>query len=153
VPRWVPYVLAVPSLALAPGIARVFASAPLAVHWRLAWAGFDVAIAGLLAATGLALFRRSALAEVLAAMTATLLCCDAWLDVLSSAGQGTVATVAAIAESALRGTAAGRHVRMGGRALRPGRRRRRAVAAAGGLPGPPSPPAASGRGLPGTAGC
>jgi uncharacterized membrane protein len=91
------------SLALAAGIARVFASAPplhLVVHWRLAWGGFDVALATLLAATGLALFRRSALAEVLAAMTATLLCCDAWLDVLSSVGQGTSATAVAIAEAA-----------------------------------------------------
>jgi uncharacterized membrane protein len=75
VPRWVPWLFAVLSLALAPGVARVFASAPplhLAMHWRLAWGGFDVALAALLAATGLALFRRSALAEVLAAMTATL---------------------------------------------------------------------------------
>jgi len=103
VPRWVPYLFAVLSLALAPGIAHVFASAPplhLATHWRLAWGGFDVALAVLLAATGLALFRRSALAEVLAAMTATLLCCDAWLDVLSSAGQGTSATVIATGEAA-----------------------------------------------------
>ena len=103
VPRWVPYLFAVLSLALAPGIARVFASAPplhLAMHWRLAWGGFDVALAVLLAATGLALFRRSALAVVLAAMTATLLCCDAWLDVLSSVGQGRSATVAAIGEAA-----------------------------------------------------
>ncbi len=103
VPRWVPYLFAVLSLALAPGIARVFASAPplhLAINWRLAWGGFDVALAVLLAATGLALFRRSVLAEVLAAMTATLLCCDAWLDVLSSAGQGTGATVISIGEAA-----------------------------------------------------
>jgi len=84
-------------------VLRVFASAPplhLAMHWRLAWGGFDVALAVLLAATGLALFRRSALAEVLAAMTATLLCCDARLDVLSSAGQGTSATVIATGEAA-----------------------------------------------------
>jgi len=103
VPRWVPYLFAVLSLALVPGIARVFASAAplhLVTHWRLAWGGFDVALAALLAATGLALFRRSALAEVLAAMTATLLCCDAWLDVLSSVGQGRSATVAAIGEAA-----------------------------------------------------
>ena len=58
-----------------------------------------MALAALLAATGLALFRRSALAEVLAAMTATLLCCDVWLDVLSSAGHGRSATVAAIGEA------------------------------------------------------
>jgi hypothetical protein len=98
----VPYFFAILSLALAPGIARVFATAPplhLAMHWRLAWGGFDVALAALLAATGLALFRRFALAEVLAAMTATLLCCDAWLDVLSSAGHGRSATMAAIGEA------------------------------------------------------
>ncbi len=104
VPRWVPYLFAVLSLALVPGIARVFASAAplhLVTHWRLAWGGFDMALAALLATTGLALFRRSALAEVLAAMTATLLCCDAWVDVLSSVGQGTGATVIAIGEAAL----------------------------------------------------
>jgi len=103
VPRWVPVLFAVLSVALAAGIVRRFASAPplhLAVHWRLAWGGFDVGIAALLAATGLALFRRSALAEVLAAMTATMLCCDAWLNVLSSVGQGTSATVIAVAEAA-----------------------------------------------------
>jgi len=33
-------------------------------------------------------------------MTATLLCCDAWLDMLSSVGQGRSATVAAIGEAA-----------------------------------------------------
>ncbi len=101
-PRWVPYLFAVLNLALAAGIARVFATAPplhLAMHWRLAWGGFDVALAALLAATGLALFLRSALAEVLAAMTATLLCCDAWLDVLSSVGQGRSATIVAIGEA------------------------------------------------------
>src|SRR5208337_368544 len=104
VPRWVPYLFAVLSLALVPGIARVFASAAplhLVTHWRLAWGGFDMALAALLATTRLALFRRSALAEVLAAMTATLLCCDAWVDVLSSVGQGTGATVIAIGEAAL----------------------------------------------------
>jgi hypothetical protein len=103
VPRWVPYLFAALSLALVPGIARVFASAAplhLVAHWRLAWGGFDMALAALLAATGTALFRRSALAEVLAAMTATMLCCDAWLDVLSSVGQGRAATVAAIGEAA-----------------------------------------------------
>ena len=69
VPPWVPWLFAVLSLALAPGIARVFASAPplhLAMHWRLAWGGFDVALAALLAATGLALFRAQ---QVVCAMT------------------------------------------------------------------------------------
>ncbi len=103
VPRWVPYFFAGLAIAVAPGIAHVFASAPplhLAEHWRLAWGGFDMALAGLLAATGLALFRRSALAEVFAAMTATLLCCDAWLDVLSSSGHGIGATLVPVAEAA-----------------------------------------------------
>jgi uncharacterized membrane protein len=55
VPRWVSYLFALLSLALVPGIARVFASAPplhLAMHWRLAWGGFDVALAALLAVLG-----------------------------------------------------------------------------------------------------
>ena len=103
IPRWVPYLFAALSLVLTAGIVRVFGSAPplhLAVHWRLAWGGFDLGLAGLLAVTGLALLRRSALAEVLAAMTATLLCSDAWLDVLSSVGQGPGSSVVAIAEAA-----------------------------------------------------
>ena len=103
VPRWVPYLFAGLAVAVAPGIAHVFASAPplhLAEHWRLAWGGFDTALAGLLAATGLALFRRSPLAEVFAAMTATLLCCDAWLDVLSSSGHGIGAALVPVAEAA-----------------------------------------------------
>lgn len=102
VPRWVPWLFAVLSVVLIPGTVRVFVAAPplhLAQHWRLAWGGFDVGLACLLAATGVALFRRSALAEVLAAMTATLLCCDAWLDVVSSAGQGAGATAAAVVEA------------------------------------------------------
>lgn len=104
VPRWVPWLFATLSAALVPGIVRVATSAPplrLAEHWRLAWGGFDVGLAFFLAATGAALFRRSALAQVLAAMTATLLCCDAWLDVLSSLNQGTGATVISVAEAVL----------------------------------------------------
>jgi hypothetical protein len=102
VPRWVPYLFAVLSVALVLGTARVFVSAPplhLAEHWRLAWGGFDLGLAGLLTATGLALSRRSSVAQVLAAMTATLLCCDAWLDVVSSISNGAGAIVLAVAEA------------------------------------------------------
>lgn len=104
VPRWVPWLFVVLSAALIPGIVRVLTSAPplhFAEHWRLAWGGFDVGLAFFLAVTGAATFRRSAFAQVLAAMTATLLCCDAWQDVLNSLGQGVGATVISVAEAVL----------------------------------------------------
>lgn len=103
-PRWVPVLFAALSIALLPGITRLFTTAApphLAWHWRLAWSGFDLALAGLLTATGLALHRRSALAQVLAAMTAALLGCDAWTDALSSGGHSANPAVVAIAEAAL----------------------------------------------------
>lgn len=104
VPRWVPALFAGLSVALVPGIARLFvsSSAPhLTMHWRLAWTGFDFMLAGMLVTTGFALRRRSALAQVLAAITAALLCCDAWTDVLTTGGHGKTAGFVAIAEALL----------------------------------------------------
>jgi hypothetical protein len=50
--------------------------------WRPAWVGFDIAMAGCFAvAAWLTAQRRRGAAPLLAA-TATLLCCDAWFDVL-----------------------------------------------------------------------
>ncbi|MEO6089145.1 MAG: hypothetical protein ABIQ18_39135 [Umezawaea sp.] len=51
-------------------------------QWRLAWVGFDVALACCFAvATWLGAHRRRGAVPVLAA-TAALLCCDAWFDVV-----------------------------------------------------------------------
>ncbi|HEX5497280.1 MAG TPA: hypothetical protein VFX70_22180 [Mycobacteriales bacterium] len=58
-------------------------------QWRLAWIGFDVALLAGLAVTGWAAWRRRQIVVAAALVTATLLCCDAWFDVLLSwGGQG-----------------------------------------------------------------
>jgi uncharacterized membrane protein len=49
-------------------------------HWDVAWVGFDIALAGAFAATGLSVARRSSWAQFAAAVAATLLVCDAWFD-------------------------------------------------------------------------
>src|SRR4051794_9406336 len=50
-------------------------------HWRVAWGGFDIGLGSALVATAVAIIRRSAYAEVAAAVCGTLLVCDAWFDV------------------------------------------------------------------------
>jgi hypothetical protein len=53
-------------------------------HWDVAWAGFDVALAGVLAAVAVAALRRSAWLEGAATAAATLLFVDAWFDALTA---------------------------------------------------------------------
>jgi hypothetical protein len=55
-------------------------------HWGLTWVGFDIALAGALAATVWTIARRSAWAPSAAAVTATLLLCDAWFDNVLATG-------------------------------------------------------------------
>jgi hypothetical protein len=59
----------------------------VANHWRLAWVGYDVALAGLLLWAGIAGIRRSPKIEAAAMAAGTLLLADAWFDVLTS-GRG-----------------------------------------------------------------
>jgi len=49
--------------------------------------GFDVGLAVSLGATAIFVLRRSALTQTAAAITAALLVCDAWFDVLTSRGR------------------------------------------------------------------
>ena len=56
------------------------------LHYGLAWVGFDVALALAFAATAGTAIRGSAWLEPAAAVTGTLLLCDAWFDVVTSAG-------------------------------------------------------------------
>jgi hypothetical protein len=87
---------------LIPWTALLFATLPrhyVANHWRLAWGGFDVGLGAALAATAVMVARRSAFAEVTATITGTLLCCDAWFDVLTSRGASDIAQ--AVASAAL----------------------------------------------------
>jgi hypothetical protein len=56
-------------------------------HYDIAWVGFDVALAGAFAATALAAVRASTWLPIAAAVTGTMLLCDAWFDTLTSASQ------------------------------------------------------------------
>ncbi|HEU0195023.1 MAG TPA: hypothetical protein VFQ71_12535 [Gaiellales bacterium] len=55
-------------------------------YYDFAWAGFDLALAVLLAVTGVGLLRRRIWVQATATAAATMLLCDAWFDVLSSSG-------------------------------------------------------------------
>jgi len=71
----------------------------VANHWQLAWGGFEVGLIVALVATAIAVARRSPFAEVTAAVTGTLLVCDAWFGVLTS--RGSADAVQAALEAAL----------------------------------------------------
>jgi hypothetical protein len=53
--------------------------------WRGAWVGYDVALLVAFAATGWASWRRRQILVVCLVVLATLLCCDAWFDVVLNA--------------------------------------------------------------------
>ena len=86
-PRWVVPLFALAALFLVPWVLvllDVLPSKHPAVHWDIAWAGFDVALALLLLSVALAAWRRSPWLEGAATATAALLFVDAWFDVLTS---------------------------------------------------------------------
>ena len=94
VPWWIPPLFVAFALALAPWIVWLFVSLPsqeVANHWELAWGGFDVALGVLLAATGISLAKRKPAAGIYAPMTAGMLLADAWFDIITSRGTGTLA--------------------------------------------------------------
>ena len=61
-----------------------------ATHWRLAWVGFDVVLLSAFAATGWAFWRGRQIVIAFLLITATLLCCDAWFDVILDLGSSGV---------------------------------------------------------------
>lgn len=76
-------VAAVGSLVLVPWIGFLAVTLPhryVAVHWTLAWVGFDTALLLALAATSFLAWRGRPLMVVPALVAATLLVCDAWFD-------------------------------------------------------------------------
>lgn len=100
VPPWIAPALLLCAVVLIPWTAMLFLTLPHhygANHWRFAWGGFDLALGLALAATGIAVLRRSALGEMAATVTGTLLVCDAWFDVLTSHGTADVAQAVAAA--------------------------------------------------------
>jgi hypothetical protein len=90
VPAWVAPIFLAMSVLLVPWIVLLFVTLPenyTAARWRLAWGGFDVGLAVSLGTTAIFVLRRSALTQTAAAITAALLVCDAWFDVLTSRGR------------------------------------------------------------------
>jgi hypothetical protein len=71
----------------------------LSTHWRVAWAGYDLALAVALAFTCVGVVRRATWLDRAAVAAATLLAADAWFDVVTSRGAaaGAVATAEAVA--------------------------------------------------------
>jgi hypothetical protein len=57
-----------------------------AQHWKGAWVGFDLIELGAFAATGWAFWRGRQIVIACLLVTGTLLCCDAWFDVVLDAG-------------------------------------------------------------------
>jgi hypothetical protein len=61
-----------------------------AEHWRFAWVGFDLILLAAFAATGWAFWRGRQIVIACLIVTGTLLCCDAWFDVVLDSGTSDV---------------------------------------------------------------
>ena len=87
--NWPAVVLAIAAVVLIPwaiALGQMLPSRHVARHWDAAWTGFDVILAFSLLATAWAAFRRQELVRSLAAVSGTLLVCDAWFDVTTAIG-------------------------------------------------------------------
>ena len=87
--KWAPPILALVAVVLLPWafwLSTALPSRHLSEHWDVAWAGFDLLLAGLLAATAFAAMRRLPLLPALATASGSLLIVDAWFDVVTSDG-------------------------------------------------------------------
>jgi hypothetical protein len=58
----------------------------VATHWRFAWVGFDMLLLAAFAMTGWAFWRGRQIVIACMLVTGTLLCCDAWFDVILDLG-------------------------------------------------------------------
>jgi hypothetical protein len=63
-------------------------------HYDLAWVGFDIALATAVGATAWAAVRRLQWLVPLAAVTGTMLVCDAWFDIVTSQTGGEIVEAA-----------------------------------------------------------
>jgi len=59
-----------------------------ATHWRFAWVGFDIVLLAAFALTGWGFWRGRQVVIASLLVTGTLLCCDAWFDVILDLGTG-----------------------------------------------------------------
>ena len=90
-PRWLPRLLALAAIGLVPWTLWLTFSLPsrhVTDSYDVAWVGFDIALAGVFAATAWATLRYSHWLVPLAAIAGTMLVCDAWFDIVSSSGSG-----------------------------------------------------------------
>jgi hypothetical protein len=85
--NWPAAVLAAAALVLIPwaiALGNMLPSRHVANHYDAAWTGFDVILAFSMLATAYATLRKRDGARMLAAVSGTLLLCDAWFDLLTS---------------------------------------------------------------------
>jgi hypothetical protein len=90
-PRWIAPVLLVTALGLGPWTLWLTYSLPsrhVTRHYDLAWVGFDIALLIAFGATGWFAIKSSQWLVPSAAMTGTMLLCDAWFDVITSGSGG-----------------------------------------------------------------
>lgn len=86
-PRWVVLLLGLVAVFLVPWTLYLTFTLPsrhVAFHYDIGWVGFDIALAVSFAATAWAAFRGSQWLVPLAAVTGTMLLCDAWFDIVTS---------------------------------------------------------------------
>ena len=84
-----PRLLALVAVALVPWTLYLTFSLPsrhVTSDYDVAWVGFDIALAGAFAATAWSAVRRPHWLMAFAAALGTMLLCDAWFDVTTSAG-------------------------------------------------------------------
>jgi hypothetical protein len=85
--RWTGPLFALFSVILLPWVVYIGLTLParqLAPNYDIAWAGFDIMLAGGLATTAYFALRRSRYLSTAAASTATLLLVDAWFDCMTT---------------------------------------------------------------------
>ena len=86
--RWLAPLFLLAALALIPWTVYLVVTLPgqhlQTGYYDLAWGGFNLALASMLAATGFGLLRRKLWVQSTATAAATMLFCDAWFDVLSA---------------------------------------------------------------------
>ncbi|HLY93994.1 MAG TPA: hypothetical protein VKP14_04020 [Gaiellaceae bacterium] len=88
-PRWLPRLLALVAIGLVPWTLWLTFSLPsrhITEDYDLAWVGFDIALAVAFGATAWATLRYSRWLVPLAAVTGTMLVCDAWFDIVTASG-------------------------------------------------------------------